>query len=501
METLLLLIRLVLFAIFALAGVGKFLDLDGSEKAVKDFGVPENLAKPFSVLLPAGEILIALLLLSAATSWFGALFGFLLMLIFIGGMLYQMAQGNAPDCHCFGQIHSEPVSRKSLIRNGVFAFLAFVLVVSGRDNQGAGIFDSTGNSSEGNSMSVILGLATVGLLAAAVYFLKTISEQQTQIMRRIEILELTSHEGGGRETTRENLSNPHDGLPIGAPAPDFELPNVEGRNVAFEHLLAQAKPMLFFFVSPTCNPCAALLPEIETWQSEIGDKVNFVFVSSGKAEDNKAKFASGAAKQILLQNDREVSTLFGAQWTPTALLINADGTIASHVAAGDTAIRELVEKTKAQNLDEKFLFVANTNGSGVGNSNAPKIGEIVPEFSIDDLNGKPVNQNDFQGKKTLVAFWSTTCPFCVNMLEQLRDWDKQKGQDEPNLIVFSTGETEAHKEFDLKSPILIDEGYQTAEKFGMQGTPSAVLVNEDGKIVSETAIGADQIWALLGKKK
>ena len=54
METFLLLIRLILFAIFALAGIGKFLDLDGSEKAVKDFGVPEDLAKPFSVLLPAG---------------------------------------------------------------------------------------------------------------------------------------------------------------------------------------------------------------------------------------------------------------------------------------------------------------------------------------------------------------------------------------------------------------------------------------------------------------
>ncbi len=498
METFLLLIRLILFAIFALAGIGKFLDLDGSEKAVKDFGVPENLAKPFSVLLPAGEILIAILLLSAATSWFGALFGFLLLLIFIGGMVYQMAQGNAPDCHCFGQIHSEPVSRKSLIRNGIFAFLAFVLVLSGRNNQGAGIFDST-NSSEGNSMSVILGLATVGLLAAAVYFLKMISEQQTQIMRRIEILELTSHEGG-RETTRENLSNPHDGLPIGAPAPDFELPNIDGRNVAFEHLLAQAKPMLFFFVSPTCNPCAALLPEIESWQREIGDKVNFVFVSSGKAQENKDKFAGGAAQQILLQTDREVSTLFGAEWTPTALLINADGSIASYVAAGDVAIRELIEKTKAQNFDEKLLFVANTNGNGSG-SDKPKIGEAVPEFSIEDLSGKPMSQNDFHGKKTLVAFWSMTCPHCVNMMEELRDWDKQKGQDEPNLVVFSDGDQEAHKDLNLQSPILLDSGYKTAEKFGMLGTPSAVLVNEDGKIVSETAIGAGQIWSLLGKRK
>jgi hypothetical protein len=35
----------------------------------------------------------------------------------------------------------------------------------------------------------------------------------------------------------------------------------------------------------------------------------------------------------------------------------------------------------------------------------------------------------------------------------------------------------------------------------MYGTPSAVLVNEDGVIVSETAIGAPDIWALIGKRK
>ena len=498
MEVILLLIRLILVAIFALAGIGKLLDLPGSEKAVKDFGVPEDLAKPFSVLLPIGEIFIAILLVFVQTSWLGAIGGFLLLLVFIGGMLVQMAKGNAPDCHCFGQIHSEPVSAKSLIRNAVFAALAFVLVVSGRENQGLSFFDSANNYSEGNFMSLILGLATIGLLAAAVYFLKLISEQQTQILRRIEIMELTAHDGG-REVERENLSNPHDGLPIGAPAPDFELPDVNGRNVAFEHLLMQGKPMLFFFVSSNCNPCAALLPEIETWQKELRDKINFVFISSGNAKENSEKFAGVTEKQILLQNEREVGELFGALWTPTALLINADGTVASRVAAGDAAIRELIEKIKAENLASEFLFVANGNKNG--NSKPPKIGENVPEFSIADLRGTAISQKDFQGKKTLVAFWSLTCPHCVTMMKDLREWEKEKGRDEPNLIVFSDGETEAHKDFDLKSPILIDKEYEIAEKLGMFGTPSAVLVNEDGKIVSETATGAPQIWALIGKRK
>jgi len=492
MEEFLLLIRLILAAIFAVAGVGKFLDLDGSETAIKNFGVPENLAKPFSVLLPLGEMLIAFLLIPATTAWFGALGAFLLLLTFIGGMLYQMKLGNAPDCHCFGQIHSEPVGKKSLIRNIVFAALAFILLVQGINGQGAGIFDSTNDSTEGNPMTFILSLATVGLLGAAVYFLKTISEQQTQIMRRIEMLELISHEGG-RETTREDLTNPGDGLLVGSPAPDFTLPDINDKNVAFEHLLAQAKPLLFFFISPTCAPCAALLPEIETRQKELKDKVNFIFISSGSAEANLEKFAGENLKQILLQKDREVSELFGAQWTPTALLVNSDGTIASRPAAGDKGIRELVERIKAETFDGGNLYV--------GNGAETKLGANLPEFFEADIFDKSVASNDFLGKKTLVTFWSLGCPHCVNMLEDLRDWDKSKGANEPNLLVLSEGEAEAHKSMNLQSPVVLDKERKISKELGMSGTPSAVLINEDGKIISETAVGTAQIWTLLGRKK
>ncbi len=192
MEVVLLFIRIFLFAVFAAAGIGKLLDLSGSEKAVKEFGVPEDLAKPLAVALPVAELLFAFLLLPVSTAWLGAIGAFLLLAVFIGGMIWQMAQGNAPDCHCFGAIHSEPVSKKSLIRNIIFAILAFFLVAQGAAGQGLGLTDLSGEM----AIQLILGLATIGLLGAVVFYLKKISEQQTLIMRRIEILELVSHYGG-----------------------------------------------------------------------------------------------------------------------------------------------------------------------------------------------------------------------------------------------------------------------------------------------------------------
>ncbi len=250
---------------------------------------------------------------------------------------------------------------------------------------------------------------------------------------------------------------------------------------------------MFFFVSPTCGPCQSLLPEIEDWQNELKDKVEFVFISSGQAEPNAQKFAGNNFKQILLQEDKEIAALFNSKWTPTALFINADGIIASHLAVGDEGIRDLVKKIKAENLEEKFIFI--TNGTEL------KIGESVPDFSMTDVNGREITPQTFQGKRTLVTFWSTTCPHCINMVRDLQEWDREKSADEPNLLVFSEGDEEMHRDIGLRSPIVLDEGFKTAEKFGMAGTPSAVLINEHGKIISETAVGAANIWALIGKRK
>ncbi|MBA3335105.1 MAG: redoxin domain-containing protein [Acidobacteria bacterium] len=497
MEIILLLIRLILFGVFAIAGVGKLLDLEGSEKAVKDFGAPEEVAKPLAVALPLAEIIFAVCLLFIETSWLGAIGALILLLTFISGILVQMAQGNAPDCHCFGVIHSEPVSKKILVRNVIFAILAFVLILSGKDNQGLGLFSSTNNNSEENFMSLILGLATVGLLAAVVFYLKKISEQQTQIMRRIEILEVTALDSSTGEVKREGVNQPDGGLLIGTPAPEFSLPDINDKIVTSVQLFAQAKPTLLLFVSPTCGPCASLLPEIETWQNDLRDKMEFILVSSGKVEDNLKKFAGNSVKQILLQKDREAALLFGAEWTPAAVLVNDDGTIASKSAIGDQQIRQLVEKIKSGIETGEKLLIPNSNGVAIQNA---KLGMNLPEFSLNDVFDKTITSQSLLGKKTLVTFWSATCGYCKQMLDDLREWDKTKGMDEPNLLVISEGEPELHKTFALNSPIVLDSKRTVSNQLGMQGTPSAILINENGKVVSETAIGAEQIWTLIGKK-
>jgi peroxiredoxin/uncharacterized membrane protein YphA (DoxX/SURF4 family) len=489
MEVFLLILRLVLAAVFAVAGIAKVFDPAGSEKAAADFGVPALLAKPVGRFLPAIELIVAAALLFTQYSWFAAIGAAALLLAFTAGMIVQIAKGNAPDCHCFGQLHSEPVGKSSVIRNLALLAVAGFLIVSGKAVQGVSFLNTAQDI-----MLFGLGIVVIGLLAIAVAFLKKISDQQTEIMKRVELMELVAREGG--PVQREDVGHPHEGLPIGAVFPDFELPDLKGNVIALDDLKAAQIPLLFIFISPTCNPCNALIPEFEKWEKELWGRVKLVFISSGNAEENAAKFGEGHNFVVLLQDERELADQVMAKWTPTAVLMDARGRIASHVAAGDAGIRALVEKVKGLKGDESFTYITN------GNGDAPttKIGESVPRFSMADIEGNQITSDHFKGKQTLVAFWSLTCPFCQQMLEDLRDWDKVKGKDDPALVLFSDGDEAAHQELGLSSPVIIDEGHKTAAEFGMYGTPSAVLVNEDGRIISETAIGAPNIWSLIGRK-
>ncbi|MBK9530036.1 MAG: TlpA family protein disulfide reductase [Acidobacteria bacterium] len=488
MEIVLLLVRILLAGIFALAGVAKFIDLKGSEKAFQDFGVSKSLALPGAVALSVAEIGIAVLLLFVETSWFGAIAALGLLLLFIGQMIYQLARGNAPDCHCFGQLHSEPVSPISILRNILFAIPTAYLVFSGRAGQGMGFSDP-----RVDVMHLLFGVTIVSLLMAAIFYLRTISAKQDTILKQIEVMELVARDGGSVE--REELSHPHEGLPIGAVVPDFAMQNLNGSTVSLADIRSDGLPVLYIFVSSTCSPCKSLVPEFEQWQKEMSDNVRFVFVSSGKLSDNADKFGGELSKHLIVEETRAFADLMKAKWTPTAILMDANGRVASHAAAGDTAIRTLVEQIRSEDLSREFAHF--TNGHNHAGTN--KVGEPVPEFSLADVAGTEITSEYFRDRKTLVAFWSLDCGYCDQMIEDLRSWDRTKGMDEPGLLVFSDGDAKANAELGLSSPIIVD-AEDTATKLGMFGTPSAVLINENGVIVSETALGASDIWALIGKR-
>src|ERR687898_376688 len=128
MDIVLLFARLLLAAVFVVAGGAKLADRAGSRRAVADFGVPAPLAATLGVLLPLAELAVAAALIPTSTAWWGAVGALVLLLVFVVGISANLARGRKPECHCFGQLYSEPAGWKTLVRNGILAAVAGFVV-------------------------------------------------------------------------------------------------------------------------------------------------------------------------------------------------------------------------------------------------------------------------------------------------------------------------------------------------------------------------------------
>src|SRR5581483_7077096 len=307
-----------------------------------DFGMPAPLAGPLGLLLPLAELLLAVLLLPLATAWWGALGALALLAVFVAGIAASLARGRRPDCHCFGQLHSAPVGWSTLARNAALAAVAIFVVAAGRDDPGLSLTGWLGDLAP--AVGITLVVAVLALLAAAVegFMLVQLIAQNGRLLVRIEAIERYLNAEDTSGFSPESLLGPSQGLPVGTPAPGFRLEGVRGETLTLDALRAAGKPVLLMFMDPKCGPCNALLPEVGRWQREHAAALTVAVVSRGDAEANRAKASEHHIAPLLLQHNDEVSDLYKANATPSAVLVRTDGTIGSPLAAGSDAIEALI---------------------------------------------------------------------------------------------------------------------------------------------------------------
>ena len=136
MEIVLLLARIFLALVFGVAGFAKAARPARSRRMLIEFGVPDWLAMPLGWSLPFVEILVALALLPLVSAWWGAVAALTLLLIFAVGIGVNLSRGQTPDCNCFGQLHSRPLSRSVFTRNLLLAAVAAFMVAQAKNAPG-----------------------------------------------------------------------------------------------------------------------------------------------------------------------------------------------------------------------------------------------------------------------------------------------------------------------------------------------------------------------------
>src|SRR5215203_4000116 len=265
MDAALLIARLVLAALFSLAGVAKLSDLKGSRKAIIDFGLPALLASPLALLLPLAELAVGAALIPASSAWWGALGALGLLLLFVVGISINLARGRKPDCHCFGQLYSAPAGWKTLARNGALAAVAGFVFWAGCEGGGAGpsALSWLGALSTAQLLALVGGVLVLSLLAGQWWFLLHLLRQSGRLLVRLEAVEANIATGGSVAPSQNGTPVPQaEGLPVGSEAPYFSLSGLHGETLTLEALRAPGKPVMMLFTDPGCGPCNAMLPDV-----------------------------------------------------------------------------------------------------------------------------------------------------------------------------------------------------------------------------------------------
>lgn len=141
-------------------------------------------------------------------------------------------------------------------------------------------------------------------------------------------------------------------LPVGTPAPDVELEDLDGNPVRLADVL-DGKPALIEFWAIWCENCEALQPQLDRIQARFGDRMNVVAVAVAVSQSQrrvKRHVAEHAPGYPYLWDGKGAAVrAYQAATTSIVVLLDADGTVVyTGVGGGQdlvSAVEALLEAT------------------------------------------------------------------------------------------------------------------------------------------------------------
>ena len=133
----------------------------------------------------------------------------------------------------------------------------------------------------------------------------------------------------------------HSGVPLGSPAPGFELAGVCDGGGSLDSLRAQGKPVVLMFTDPACCPCAELYPHVARWQQSLKDELTIAVLSTGAAHANRPLCTRYGIEEVLLA-DNQLFADYRLPGTPAAVVVAPDGSVASGTASGRPMIEQVI---------------------------------------------------------------------------------------------------------------------------------------------------------------
>ncbi|GAC1470969.1 MAG: hypothetical protein PVSMB7_22280 [Chloroflexota bacterium] len=119
-----------------------------------------------------------------------------------------------------------------------------------------------------------------------------------------------------------------------------------------------------------------------------------------------------------------------------------------------------------------------------------------------DLDGKYIPLHVSPGQRLLVVFIQPDCLYSRSILRAVDAAGAASHDGGPTPILISFGDLPANRrlaaEYCLRCPVLLQDAAEVAERYGVIGTPSALMLNEQGEVLGTFTSGAAGVLGALG---
>jgi peroxiredoxin len=135
------------------------------------------------------------------------------------------------------------------------------------------------------------------------------------------------------------------------------------------------------------------------------------------------------------------------------------------------------------------------------NRNGLPVGTAAPVFCLLQLDENELCLNNYRGRRVLLIFSDPNCGPCNQLAPQLESL--QSVLPDLSILMVSRGDPDANQakvsEHGLTFPIVLQRRWEISREYAMFATPIAYLIDEEGIIAAEVAVGVDAILTLAKK--
>jgi thiol-disulfide isomerase/thioredoxin len=130
------------------------------------------------------------------------------------------------------------------------------------------------------------------------------------------------------------------------------------------------------------------------------------------------------------------------------------------------------------------------------------------EFTLPDLDGKPVSVSDYRGKWVIVNFWATWCPPC---LEEIPDFVELYEENRDSIMVLGVNYEEVNEEYlrefvdshMMSYPVMRMDPLPVTPLGPVLGLPTTYIISPQGERVArqEGPVTRETIEKYIARKE